>query len=368
MRARIGILLLLVVIVVVVAFSVLNRGGGGSGLSGGPVGGGASVEPITLKGYIGGEKINFVQDPDIVKILQEKYGITLDAEKRGSLEMVTEESGGKDFLWPSNEIALSMYKQKNSAASADTIFNSPIVIYSWDKVTDALIKLGVVKLENGAYYIVDTRKLIDLMDRETTWEKIGLGQLHGKILVYSTDPGKSSSGQLFSALLADSLTGDEVSDPKKLNAVLPTIKRFFDKQGLMRESSKDLFEEFLSRGMGNKQLVIGYEAQLVEYNIENPQVMSSRQNAVRTLYPRPTVWSAHPVIALNGNARRLITALKDPQIQDIAWRKHGFRSATGAPNDPKTVGVPGIPVTIDNIVQLPAPGVMQTIENKIEGK
>ena len=146
------------------------------------------------------------------------------------------------------------------------------------------------------------------------------------------------------------------------------LKRFFDKQGLMRESSKDLFEEFLSRGMGNKQLVIGYEAQLVEYNIENPQAMANRQNAVRTLYPRPTVWSAHPLIALTGNAKRLVTALKDPQIQDIAWRKHGFRSATGATNDPKAAGVAGIPATIDNIVQLPAPGVMQTIENKIKGK
>ena len=215
------------------------------------------------------------------------------------------------------------------------------------QVTDALIKAGIVKLENGAYYIVETRKLIELMDVGTSWGKLGLDQLHGKILAYSTDPGMSSSGQLFSALLADSLTGVDVSDAKKLNAALPVVKRFFDKQGLMRESSKDLFEEFLSRGMGTKQLVIGYEAQLVEYNIENPQAMASRQNAVRTLYPRPTVWSAHPLIALTGNAKRLIAALKDPQIQSIAWRKHGFRSATGATNDPKIAGVPGIPATID---------------------
>ena len=136
----------------------------------------------------------------------------------------------------------------------------------------------------------------------------------------------------------------------------------------MRESSKDLFDEYLSRGMGNKQLVIGYEAQLVEYNIVNPDAMKNRTNAVRTLYPQPTVWSAHPLISLTANGKKLVAALKDPQIQDIAWRKHGFRSATGAPNDPKALSVPGIPATIDNIVQLPSPAVMDKVTAKIEGK
>lgn len=360
MRARIGIVLLLLVIAIVVGFSIVNHGKGGP--QGGP------VEAVTLKGFVGGEKVNFLKDPDIIKILQDRYGIAVDAEKRGSFEMVNEDSSGKDFLWPSNEIALNAYKQKNPAASSETIFNSPIVIYSWDRVTDVLVKQGIVSQQKGSYYIVDFKKLVDLMDREGTWQSLGLDQLHGKVLIYSTDPGKSSSGNLFSALLANTLTGDDVSDEKKLNAVLPTIKRFFDKQGLMRESSKDLFDEYLSRGMGNKQLVIGYEAQLIEYNIDNPQAMSNRSNAVRTLYPQPTVWSAHPLIALTANGKKLVTALKDPQIQDIAWRKHGFRSATGAPNDPKAVAVPGIPATIDNIVQLPTPAIMEKVTAKIEGK
>ena len=366
MRAKIGITILIGVILIVVGFSLFGRGKGDVNGGVGPMP--PSGDRIALKGLVGGEKMNFVQDPDVINILQSKYGITVDAEKRGSIEMVTEDTAGKDFLWPSNEIALNLFKQKNPSAGAETIFNSPIVIYSWDKVTDVLIRAGVVKVANGAYFIVDTRKLVGMMDSGTTWAALGLDQLHGKVLIYSTDPAKSSSGQLFSALLAATLTGDDVSDRKKLDVALPKIKRFFDNQGLMRESSKDLFDEFLSRGMGNKQLTIGYEAQLIEFNVENSSAGSSRQNAVRTLYPRPTVWSAHPVITLNANARRLVTALKDPEIQDIAWRMHGFRSATGAPNDPKSAGVSGIPATIDNIVQLPAPAIMQTIQNKIEGK
>ena len=41
------------------------------------------------------------------------------------------------------------------------------------------------------------------------------------------------------------------------------------------------------------------------------------------LYPVPTVWSAHPYIALNENGARAIDALMDEEIQQIAWEKHG---------------------------------------------
>lgn len=369
MRTKAGIALLCIVIGVVVIFSFLNRNKPQPGNSGIPGGGDfAQGEPISLKGYVGGEKVNLLQDPDIMRVLKEKYGLSLDASKRGSIEMVESDVAGQDFLWPSNDIALNIYKQKTPSASSDTILNSPIVIYSWDKVTEALIKQGIVKLENKTYYVVDFKKLITLINKEASWQSLGLPQLHGKALIYSTDPGKSSSGNLFAALLANSLTDDDPGNASKLKTALPEIKRFFDKQGLMKESSKDLFDEFLSRGMGNKQLIIGYEAQLIEYNQENPDGMKSRQNVVQTLYPRPTVWSAHPLIPLTPNAKRLASALQSSQIQEIAWRKHGFRSGSGTNNDLKAINSSGVPATIDNIVQIPSSSVMKQVQNAIDGK
>lgn len=364
MKRVAGLILLVVVILIVVIITFVSKGKNDQTA----IGTNSDKSPIVLKGYVGGEKINFLQDEAVKKILIDSYGLTVQADKRGSIEMVESDDAGRDFLWPSNEIALSIFKQKNPSASSEMIFNSPIVVYSWDKITDILIQNGVVQQLKGTYYIVDFRKLVDLMDKESTWNSLGFSQLNGKLLIYSTDPAKSSSGNLFSALLADVLTGDDPSNEAKLNKELPTIKRFFDKQGFMKEGSKDLFEEFLSRGMGNKQLVIGYEAQLIEYDLENAAAMKNRQNAVRTLYPRPTVWSGHPIIPLTENAKRLIIALKDPKIQEIAWRKHGFRSAVGALNDPKQVGIAGIPDNIDNIVQLPSPAVMDKVAKAIAGK
>lgn len=58
---------------------------------------------------------------------------------------------------------------------------------------------------------------------------------------------------------------------------------------------------------------------------------------VTVLYPNPTIFADHPVLALNANAERLITAMQDEQVQKLAWERFGFRSSTNASlNDVKT--------------------------------
>ncbi|HEY3263422.1 MAG TPA: hypothetical protein VGJ95_24640 [Pseudonocardiaceae bacterium] len=48
------------------------------------------------------------------------------------------------------------------------------------------------------------------------------------------------------------------------------------------------------------------------------------------LYPEPTLYSDHPILALTADAGRLIDAMKDPDIQKIAWADYGFRSGVDA--------------------------------------
>lgn len=68
------------------------------------------------------------------------------------------------------------------------------------------------------------------------------------------------------------------------------------------------------------------------------------------------------MIALSGRGQRLIEALKDPEIQSIAWEQHGFRSALiGVPNDPAVLSVGGIPSSIDAVIPLPDATVMSRI-------
>lgn len=327
------------------------------------------VSEVTLKGYVGGEKVGFLENPDIKKIMKKKYGITFDYSKAGSIEMVKENTEGSDFLFPSSQTAMELFKETKakSLIKSEVAFNSPIVLYSWDIVTDALEKQGIVERINGSYYIVDMPKLVDLAVSGKKWADIGLNELYGEITVISTDPTKSNSGNMFAGLLANILNNGNVTDENTVQEVLPKLKDFFAKLGYMEHSSGDLFEQYLRTGVGAKPLVAGYENQIIEFAVAHPKEWESVKGKIRILYPVPTVWSSHPYIALSANGVEGIKALSDEEVQKIAWEKHGFRTGMmGVSNDPAILDIVGIPENIDKVVPMPKPSVMDTIIKSLE--
>ena len=74
-------------------------------------GGGA---PATLAGKVGGEKVGFLDDPEVQRLLA-KANLTLDAKKEGSVEMVREPATGQSFLRPTSSVSEKFRLDKDSA-------------------------------------------------------------------------------------------------------------------------------------------------------------------------------------------------------------------------------------------------------------
>jgi hypothetical protein len=319
---------------------------------------------VHLSGYVGGEKMRLLADPEVTRLLKDGHGVTLDAVKAGSIEMADSlPLEGKDLLWPSNQIATELFRRRGGAVLAEeTVFNSPIVLYTYDIVADALIKAGIVEKQSEVYYLVDLPKLVTLIRGGKKWADIGLPQLYGQIAILSTDPTRSNSGNIFAGLLANMLNGGEVVTPDHVDDILPDLIDYFSKRGYMEHSSGDIFKSFITTGVGAKPLIVGYENQLIEFALENENTIDFLTQKVRTLYPIPTVWSRHPVIALTENGRRLIDALNSEPLQQVAWRRHGFRSGRmGVVNNPAELPVSGIPTEITAVMPMPGADVMQRI-------
>ena len=86
------------------------------------------AEPTVLRGYVGGEKIGLLEDEAVQDILERDYGLTLDYAKAGSLDMVTADHEGRNFLFPSSQTALEYYQQLYGAPDrSQIVFNTPIV-------------------------------------------------------------------------------------------------------------------------------------------------------------------------------------------------------------------------------------------------
>src|SRR5262249_35710173 len=150
--------------------------------------------------------------------------------------------------------------------------------------------------------------------------------LYSAVLIQSTDPAKSNSGNMWAALLANTYNGGDVLTPDKADVVVPKVKAFFERVGFMESSSGTLFDKYLKQGAGAYPIIVAYETQLLEFAAEHHELIEPVKKKLRIVYPRPTVWASHPLISLDANGRRLIAALKDPEMQRIAWERHGFRS------------------------------------------
>ena len=321
-------------------------------------------DAVTVKFLVGGEKSHFLKNPKVLDILKDRYGISIDARKAGSIEMVVNQPASDiDALWPSNEIALQLYQSRfGSLVSDDLIFNSPIVFYTWRPIADALESKGLVSKASAGHYRVDTEKLIALIRAGTDWKDIGVSDLWGKASIHSTDPTKSNSGNMFSGLLANMLAGGKVASLGDIENNSADIQGFFKHMGYMEHSSGDIFRKYLDTGMGAKPIIVGYENQLVEFYIANERYRPLIEQEVVTLYPLPTFWASHPILALNDKGKRLSKAFLDKDLQALAWSEHGFRSGLkDRVTDTNAVSIKGLAPTITSVMPMPNATIMEKI-------
>ena len=322
----------------------------------------SSGQTITeIHGYVGGEKIGLLEDEEIQNLLKDRYKLAIDYTKLGSIDMITADVEGKNFLFPSNQTALELYEQANGEpVKSEIILNTPIVLYTRSAVAQAMIAEGIVSISDGVYS-VDMKKLVEAIESGTTWEEIGLSQLYGSISVGTTDPTKSNSGNMFAGLLANTLCNG-VADENNLNEILPRLQNIFQKLGYMESSSSDLFDQFLKTGMGAKPLIAGYENQLLEFAVNNAEVWEQVKKDIVMLYPTPTVWSSHVYISLDESGNVGIDALLDEDIQRIAWEKHGFRTGVyDVPTGAEDFGVSGLAEEITQVAPMPDANTMEQI-------
>lgn len=330
----------------------------------------------------GGGKEDFISDEEVVRILQEKYGLNVvfdtwsngktivkplirESVSLGNKEIVNRMSKGEEFtinspevstydaLFTSDQRFYDYYKLAPNKAEGESdrytvldgglTLNTPIVIYSWKEVVDALITQNIVTEQNGVYFITDMKKLIDYILTGKKWSDIGLNNLYGTINIASTDPVTSSPGATYYGLLLSILSENQVTS-QNVNQNLPKLKDFYIKSGYMNNTPADLFERYLKTGMGGEPMIVDYEKSMIDFANSSPDAFNQVKDQIRVLYPTPTIWNSHCFTVFTENGAKLYEALNDKEISQIAWEKYGFRTGvTGGNYDVSNIkiGVPG---------------------------
>jgi len=336
----------------------------------------------------GGGKEDFLADEDIKKILEKKYklNVVYDTWSNGktitlpliresvnlgnqsiinrlnnkeNIQITTPDVSKYDALFTSDQrfydyYKLSPNKELNEADRYTVLdggltLNTPIVIYSWKEVVDALINENIVTNKDGVYYITDMNKLIDYILEGKKWSDIGLTSLYGTINIASTDPVSSSPGATYYGLLLSILSESQVTN-ENIDNNLTKLKDFYIKSGYMNNTPADLFERYLKTGMGGEPMIVDYEKSIIDFANSSPDAFNQVKDDIRILYPTPTIWNSHCFAVFTEGGQKLYDALNDPEIGQIAWEKYGFRTGvTGGTYDVSNIGI-GVPQSITSTV------------------
>ena len=261
------------------------------------------TEQVSITGYLGGEKIGLFDDAKF-KALAAKQGIAIDYRKAGSPAMMDTDRKGMGYLFPSSRAAVEYGNAKGvKAPQSDIVFNSPIVLYTHKAVADGLVNGGLVTKDDSGAYHMDMAKAVDAMVANTTWADVGYTAGYGQFRIDSTDPVKSNSGNEYAALLATVLNGGQPAMVDSVARDGKTIASIFAKSGWMETSSEDSFNQFLTLGVGSKPMMVGYESQLLDLAVNQPDAFKQIKDDVVIVYPTPTVWSTHTLMALDEKRR-----------------------------------------------------------------
>lgn len=348
-----GILVILVLIIIGIKFFSTN---------------GESIMESNLKTvYVatGGGKENFLADEEVNKIIKKKYGLNViyDSWSNGKLiknPLVREDGTKYDVMFCSDQRFYDYYKLAPDTTKGESArytvqkggltLNTPIVIYSWDTVVDALIEQKIVTEKDGVYYITDMPKLISYILEGKKWKDIGVDMLYGSINIDSTDPVTSSPGATYYGLLLSIMCDGEITD-EAVAENLPKLKEFYTKSGYMNNTPADLFELYLKTGVGGKPMIVDYEKSVIDFANSNPDGWEQVKDKMRILYPTPTIWNSHCIASFDEAGDEYYEAYEDKEIQQIAWSKYGFRTGvTGGNYDVTQVNVKGIPQSIISTV------------------
>ena len=325
----------------------------------------AQVTEIT--GYVGGEKIGLLEDEQVQKILKDKYRLSLDYSRAGSIEMVTtlDRTPARNSCSPPTRRPWSCSKRQGGAPEkSQIVFNTPIVLYTHAAVAEALTGRGrVLPKRWSAHRGHGTAGGPDGVRRPV--ERCGPAGACTAALPWAPPTRPSPTPAICSPGCWPTPSAAAPWARRTCpELAAPAASALFQKLGYMESSSSDLFDQFLKTGMGAKPLIAGYESQLAGVRRAGAGDLGADSKGRHCDgVPHP-----HGVVlpCVSSPWTRPAPGASTPcwieEVQRLAWENHGFRTGVyDAPTDTAQFGVEGVAEEVTQVAPMPGAPVMEAI-------
>lgn len=286
----------------------------------------------------------------VMIVLKEKYDVELDVKVKGSIEMFeTNLQKDQDFLFPAGQLGKDLNGEITTFEREYVIFRTPLVFYTWAPINECLVKKGFVVERQGAYYLTDLTSFYNEVKNRKKWSELCPGLPEKEMLVDTSNPKTSNSGATFFALLSQIIQSGRTITEQNYKVFLPELKDYYSRLGFQENSSNDIFQDYIDKGIGEKTMIAGYENQIIQYAQKDRANWIKKKNDYVMIYPNPTVWSDHNLLIKNKSADVLAELYHDQWVHDRIWLKFGFRTPNLNEEDLHRWNVKRIAKRIDSI-------------------
>lgn len=272
----------------------------------------------------GSETVPFISsDSAQAAFRASKYRIEVNAIAYGNVEMISAAHRHRDDgFFASSEFAAVQLQRVMGERSKPIIFDSPLVIASTSVVAACLQQLGIVSQEQPGIWSIDFGAYENAVAQGVKWSVCNNSakNRHGPILIRSTNPNCSNSGELYVALAAYVANNDNVVvSQRAATEIGHKIKSLIAEQGGQSTTTENLFQQYLTESL---PMVAVYEAQYLWKKITDPRAMAG----LVLMYPNPTIGSPHILLARDIKGSDVQDLLKNSQVLDnIAEDTFGWR-------------------------------------------
>jgi hypothetical protein len=144
-----------------------------------------------------------------------------------------------------------------------------------------------------------------------------------RILLWTTNPKQSNlGGMLADIAYAAQAGGDPPTSIGPDDKRVPVIRSLFTELGELQDFSVTLLNQFLAGGMGEYPMAMVYESQYLSTRLTG----IATDPSLTVMYPTPDVSTQDALVAWTPAGKRLIEALKSPQIAALE-KGEGYRTA-----------------------------------------
>jgi hypothetical protein len=234
---------------------------------------------------------------------------------------------------PSSQIAASQLEDVAPFKGQPEIplFRSPLAVATYSTIASCLQSLDIASQSHGVWWFSVANYLTAVAEK-WNWSMCpsSVAPLTGRILLSTTNPQCSNSGEIFMADASYVANhGVAVSDPGTATEVGDDLASLVKEQGYMEYTTSLVFQDYLVEGVDYTPMAVIYEAQFLGEKITQPGAMNSQQGAKMVLmYLTPDIFSQRMLIpfpADSAGAKVGDLVADNPQLQQLAQQKYGFR-------------------------------------------